>query len=189
MSTTRLETGQLSAYEDLKHAKTGRAHLYVGVCVQYHKEARDTQDLLKRLDKELDQKYNPEFKDVYQMEGMIGEIDVSISVLIHVKLLIPLTPSTALKWCFLCVHVFVQDQAKAMEHFDDRIKALQKRSLQVLPLSYRRETPQKLLPIEALCEFDTEEVLTWGLGLTWKEIIIIIVFRSSLLRGQKIDTS
>lgn len=61
------------------------------------------------------------------------------------------------------MRAFVQDQAKAMEHFDDRVKALQKRSLQVLPLSYRRETPQKLLPIEALCEFDTDEVLTWGL--------------------------
>lgn len=45
-----------------------------------------------------------------------------------------------------------------MDHFDDRVKALQKRSLQVLPLSYRRDTPQKLLPVEALCEFDTDEV-------------------------------
>lgn len=45
-----------------------------------------------------------------------------------------------------------------MDHFDERVKALQKRSLQVLPLKYRRETPQKLLPIEALCEFDTDEV-------------------------------
>lgn len=44
--------------------------------IQYHKEARDTQDLLNRLDKELDQKYNPEFKDIYQMEGLINEIDV-----------------------------------------------------------------------------------------------------------------
>lgn len=91
----------MSTYRDLKHTKTGKAHLYVCVgvcvCVQYHKEARDTQDLLKRLDKELDQKYNPEFKDVYQMEGMIGEIDVSISFLVHVELLIPPTPSTALK--------------------------------------------------------------------------------------------
>lgn len=52
----------------------------------------------------------------------------------------------------------MQDQAKAMEHFDERVKALQKRSVQVLPLKYRRETPQKLLPIEALCEFDTDEV-------------------------------
>nr|XP_046271255.1 periplakin [Scatophagus argus] len=91
---------------------------------KFHKEARDTQDLLKRLDKELEQKYNPEFKDVYQTEGMIREID---------------------------------DQAKAMDHFDERVKALQKRSLQVLPLSYRRETPLKPLPIEALCEYDTDE--------------------------------
>lgn len=45
-----------------------------------------------------------------------------------------------------------------MEHIDDRIKALQKRSLQVLPLHYRRETPPKLLPVEALCEYDTDEV-------------------------------
>lgn len=91
---------------------------------KYHKEARDTQDLLKRLETEVTQKYNPEFKDVYQMEGQIRELD---------------------------------DQAKAMDHFDDRVKALQKRSLQVLPLKYRRETPQKLLPIEALCEYDAEE--------------------------------
>uniref|UniRef100_A0A8D3DB00 Periplakin n=1 Tax=Scophthalmus maximus TaxID=52904 RepID=A0A8D3DB00_SCOMX len=91
---------------------------------EYHKEARDTQDLLKRLDTEVNQKYNPEFKDVYQMEGLIRELD---------------------------------DQAKAMDHFDERVKALQKRSLQVLPLKYRRETPQKLLPVEALCEFDTDE--------------------------------
>lgn len=48
------------------------------VSTQFHKEARDTQDLLKRLEKELDQKYNPEFKDMYQMEGLIMEIDVSI---------------------------------------------------------------------------------------------------------------
>lgn len=49
------------------------------VSTQFHKEARDTQDLLKRLEKELDQKYNPEFKDMYQMEGLIMDIDVSIT--------------------------------------------------------------------------------------------------------------
>ncbi|KAM9843656.1 periplakin [Aulostomus maculatus] len=91
---------------------------------KYNKEARDTQDLLKRLDTEVNQKYNPEFKDVYQMEALIRELD---------------------------------DQSKAMDRFDERVKALQKRSLQVLPLKYRRETPQKLLPVEALCEFDAEE--------------------------------
>lgn len=91
---------------------------------KFHKEARDTQDLLKRLDTEVNQKYNPEFKDVYQMQSLITELD---------------------------------DQAKAVDHFDERVKALQKRSLQVLPLKYRRETPQKLLPIEALCDFDTDD--------------------------------
>lgn len=51
----------------------------VCLCVQFHKEARDTQDLLKRLDKDVSQKYDPEFKDVYQMEGLIQELDVSFS--------------------------------------------------------------------------------------------------------------
>lgn len=91
---------------------------------KYYKEARDTQDLLGRLDKDLNQKYNPEFKDVYQMEGLIMDID---------------------------------DQAKAMDHFDARVKNLQMRSLQVLPLQYRRDPPQKLLSVDALCEFDTDE--------------------------------
>ncbi|XP_076000185.1 periplakin [Genypterus blacodes] len=91
---------------------------------KYHKEARDTQDLMKRLDTEVGQKYNPEFKDVYQMEGLIRELD---------------------------------DQSKAMDHFDERVKALQKRSLQVLPLQLRREPTKNTLPVEALCEFDTDE--------------------------------
>ncbi|KAM6957358.1 periplakin [Aplochiton taeniatus] len=91
---------------------------------KYHKEARDTQDLLKRLDTEVNHKYNPEFKDMYQMEGLLRDLD---------------------------------DQAKAMDHFDERVNALQKRSLQVLPLKFRKDTPQKLLPVEALCEFDTDE--------------------------------
>lgn len=45
-----------------------------------------------------------------------------------------------------------------MKCFDNRIEALQKRSLQVLPLHYRRDTPPKPLPVEALCEYDTDEV-------------------------------
>uniref|UniRef100_A0AAR2KHQ2 Desmoplakin SH3 domain-containing protein n=1 Tax=Pygocentrus nattereri TaxID=42514 RepID=A0AAR2KHQ2_PYGNA len=88
---------------------------------KFNKEARDTQDLLKRLETEIQQKYNPEFKDMYQLEGLLTDLG---------------------------------DQAKAMDHFDERVKALQNRSLQVLPLKYRRNPPQKLLPVEALCEFD-----------------------------------
>ncbi|XP_077069203.1 periplakin isoform X2 [Siphateles boraxobius] len=91
---------------------------------KFHKDARDTKDLLKRLETEINQKYNPEFKDMYQIEGLITDLD---------------------------------DQSKAMGHFDERLKGLQKRSLQVLPLKYRRETPQKLLPIEALCEYEANE--------------------------------
>lgn len=59
---------------------------------------------------------------------------------------------------FSFVPVCAQDQAKAMDHMDERVNALQKRSLQVMPLSLRREPQQRLLPIEALCEFDTDEV-------------------------------
>lgn len=52
--------------------------LCICVSIQFQKEARDTQDLVNRLDKELDQKYNPEFKDVYQVEGLIDDIDVCV---------------------------------------------------------------------------------------------------------------
>ena len=57
--------------------------MFVCVSVQFQKEARDTQDLLKRLDTEVNQKYNPEFKDVYQMDGLIRELDVSIYLSQH----------------------------------------------------------------------------------------------------------
>ncbi|KAJ8391856.1 hypothetical protein AAFF_G00084720 [Aldrovandia affinis] len=89
---------------------------------KYHKEARDTEDMLERLEAELSQKYNPEFKDMYQMEGLICDLD---------------------------------DQVKAIGHYDDRVKDLQKHSLQVLPLKFRRETSLKPLPVEALCDFNT----------------------------------
>ncbi|KAK3519759.1 hypothetical protein QTP70_003907 [Hemibagrus guttatus] len=90
---------------------------------KFQKEARDTQDLLKRLDTEINQKYNPDFKDQYQLEGLLTDLN---------------------------------DQSRVMDSFEERVKALQNRSLQVLPLKYRRTAPQKLLPIEALCDFDTD---------------------------------
>lgn len=70
------------------YTDTAIAHQCWFTCVcQYHKEARDTQDLMKRLDIEVCQKYNPEFKDVYQMEGLIRELDVSMSFWsIHLKM-------------------------------------------------------------------------------------------------------
>ncbi|KAG7491993.1 hypothetical protein MATL_G00009710 [Megalops atlanticus] len=91
---------------------------------KYYKDSRDTEDLLKKLETDLSQKYNPEFKDMYQMEGLISDLD---------------------------------DHMKAIDHYDDRVKALQKRSLQLLPLKLRREPAQKPLPVEALCDFYTTE--------------------------------
>ncbi|KAI5629462.1 periplakin isoform X1 [Silurus asotus] len=124
----------IEAHMDAVHADW-KLYLNLLICEENHlknmdeyhkfqKEARDTQDLLKRLDTEMNQKYNPDFKDQYQLDGLLVDLN---------------------------------DQAKAMDHFDERVKALQDRSLQVLPLKYRRSTAQKLLPIEALCDFDTEE--------------------------------
>ncbi|XP_064178533.1 periplakin-like isoform X1 [Anguilla rostrata] len=89
---------------------------------KYHKDARDTEDMLKKLEAEFSQKYNPEFKDMYQIEGLISGLD---------------------------------DQVRAMGHYDDQVKDLQKRSLQVLPLKFRRETPVEPIPVEALCDFNT----------------------------------
>lgn len=44
---------------------------------QFHREARDVQDLLQRIDKELSRRYNPQFKDAYQIEVLISDLDVS----------------------------------------------------------------------------------------------------------------
>lgn len=58
--------------------------------VQFQKEARDTQDLLKRLDTEINQKYNPDFKDQYQLEGLLTDMNVNtvITTLLFIILFI-----------------------------------------------------------------------------------------------------
>lgn len=45
--------------------------------VQFQKESRDTLDLLKRLETEINQKYNPDFKDQYQLEGLLADLKVN----------------------------------------------------------------------------------------------------------------
>lgn len=74
----KVKKGLWYTHKNTQYLQFGKAY-HVWMSAQFHKEARDTQDLLKRLEKELDQKYNPEFKDMYQMEGLIMEIDVSIT--------------------------------------------------------------------------------------------------------------
>uniref|UniRef100_A0A8D2J8G5 Periplakin n=1 Tax=Varanus komodoensis TaxID=61221 RepID=A0A8D2J8G5_VARKO len=92
---------------------------------QFQKDAKDAQDLLRKVDTDLDQKYSPDFKDWYQIESLLQELE---------------------------------DQEKALDKYDDVVKSLQKRSQQVLPLKYRRETPLKPIPVEALCDYENEQV-------------------------------
>ncbi|XP_033022824.1 periplakin isoform X1 [Lacerta agilis] len=90
---------------------------------QFQKDAKDAQDLLRKVDTDLDQKYSPDFKDRYQIESLLRELE---------------------------------DQEKALDKYDDVVKSLQKRSQQVLPLKFRRETPLKPIPVEALCDYENE---------------------------------
>ncbi|KAM5152388.1 periplakin [Mantella aurantiaca] len=91
---------------------------------QFHRDAKDAQDLLKKVDTDLDLKYNPDFKDKYQVEAQLRELE---------------------------------DQDKALDKYEEVVRSLQKRGQQVVPLKFRRETPLKPVPVEALCDFYTEE--------------------------------
>lgn len=46
------------------------------------------------------------------------------------------------------------------------MRGLQKRGQQVVPLKYRRETPLKPIPVEALCDFEGEQVSSSSLQPT-----------------------
>ncbi|XP_060642550.2 periplakin [Anolis sagrei] len=91
---------------------------------QFQKDAKDAQELLRKVDTDLDQKYSPDFKDRYQIESLLQELE---------------------------------DQEKALDKYDDVVKSLQMRSQQVLPLRYRRETPLKPIPVEALCDYESDQ--------------------------------
>lgn len=45
--------------------------------LQFQKDAKDAQELLRKVDTDLDQKYSPDFKDRYQIESLLRELDVS----------------------------------------------------------------------------------------------------------------
>ncbi|XP_075755341.1 periplakin [Pelodiscus sinensis] len=42
---------------------------------KFQKDAADAQELLKKVDTDLDQKYSPDFKDRYQLESLLRELD------------------------------------------------------------------------------------------------------------------
>ncbi|KAM4698817.1 periplakin [Rhinophrynus dorsalis] len=91
---------------------------------QFYRDTKDAQDLLKKVDNDLDQKYNPDYKDRYQVEAQLHELE---------------------------------DQEKALDKYEEVMRSLQKRSHQVVPLKFRRETPLKPIPVEALCDFYSDE--------------------------------
>uniref|UniRef100_H2QAI9 Periplakin n=1 Tax=Pan troglodytes TaxID=9598 RepID=H2QAI9_PANTR len=93
---------------------------------QFHKDVKDAQELLRKVDSDLNQKYGPDFKDRYQIELLLRELD---------------------------------DQEKVLDKYEDVVRGLQKRGQQVVPLKYRRETPLKPIPVEALCDFEGEQGL------------------------------
>ncbi|KAM5227299.1 periplakin [Ctenodactylus gundi] len=91
---------------------------------QFHRDMKDAQELLRKVDSDLTQKYSPDFKDRYQIELLLRELD---------------------------------DQEKALDKYEDVVRGLQKRGQQVAPLKYRRETPLKPIPVEALCDFEGDQ--------------------------------
>ncbi|XP_008844784.1 periplakin isoform X2 [Nannospalax galili] len=93
---------------------------------QFHKDMKDAQELLRKVDSDLNQKYSPDFKDRYQIELLLRELD---------------------------------DQEKALDKYEDVVRGLQRRGQQVVPLKYRRETPLKPIPVEALCDFESDQGL------------------------------
>lgn len=93
---------------------------------QFHKDVKDAQELLRKVDSDLNQKYSPDFKDRYQIELLLQELD---------------------------------DQEKALDKYEHVVRGLQKRGQQVVPLKYRRETPLKPIPVEALCDFEGDQGL------------------------------
>lgn len=56
------------------------------------------------------------------------------------------------------VLLLLQDQEKALDKYEDVVRGLQRRAQQVVPLKYRRETPLKPIPVEALCDFESDQV-------------------------------
>lgn len=62
----------------LLHVSAGPSLTRGFAFLQFQKDAKDAQELLKKVDTDLDQKFSPEFKDRYQLESLLRELDVSI---------------------------------------------------------------------------------------------------------------
>lgn len=68
---------------------------------------KDAQDLLHKVDSDLNQKYNPDFKDQYQIELLLRELDVSDGPsqgLPHPSLQLPPGGVGGLTWALPLLH-------------------------------------------------------------------------------------
>lgn len=57
-----------------------------------------------------------------------------------------------------------------MDKYEAVVQSLQERSQQVLPLRYRRQSPPGPVPVEALCEYEGEQVQPGGARLPWDQM-------------------
>lgn len=64
----------------------------------------------------------------------------------------------------------IQDQEKALDKYEHVVRGLEKRGQQVVPLKYRRETPLKPIPVEALCDFEGDQVSCCPGAPGWAQI-------------------
>lgn len=68
----------MKTMEGLLHVSAGSPLTKDFPFLQFQKDAKDAQELLKKVDTDLDQKFSPEFKDRYQLESLLRELDVSV---------------------------------------------------------------------------------------------------------------
>lgn len=64
--------------QGLLHVSAGSSLTRNFPSLQFQKDTKDAQELLKKVDTDLDQKFSPEFKDRYQLESLLRELDVSV---------------------------------------------------------------------------------------------------------------
>ena len=70
--------------------------------------------------------------------------------------LVPFDPSTGMAL------PMVNLEAIAVQQRDAVVQSLQERSQHILPLRYRRLPPPQPIPVEALCEYEGEQVMAPG---------------------------
>lgn len=64
---------------------------------------QDAQELLRKVDSDLDHKYSPDFKDQYQLELLLRELDVSDGPGKGLSAPLPVAPAWVGRWSYLAL--------------------------------------------------------------------------------------